>query len=344
MTNPAIPASGAAQFILHTLDEPRLERRMTDGGLTVSIGFGKPFAVLVVLALARGRTTSRAQLVDLLWSNAEPDRARQTLRQTLSTLRDVMGDDAIETRNDDISLVCEIDVDAETFVRAVRERRFDDAVASYHRPFLLGVTVPGGTEFDEWVDSQRHRLQSAYVVAVESAARVRLDRGRPHEAASLARRCRDADPLRQSAWRLLIEALVSAGEIVDARLEGEALEHVLVDERCENDPLTRALLGRLARIDVSVQGLNRTDDADASGRDAQFETLMGLWSAATAGTARVATVVGPSNTGKTRLLTDLERRLVALDNAVVAVRTCASTPKFPHLLNRQIPARGWCRS
>jgi len=60
--------------------------RSADGSL-VTIGSKKSQALLAYLAIKPGQHVSREKLAGLLWSSTGPDQARQSLRQTLSSVR-----------------------------------------------------------------------------------------------------------------------------------------------------------------------------------------------------------------------------------------------------------------
>jgi len=60
--------------------------RSGDGAL-VTIGAKKSQALLAYLAMKPAQHVSREKLAGLLWSSTGPDQARQSLRQTLSTIR-----------------------------------------------------------------------------------------------------------------------------------------------------------------------------------------------------------------------------------------------------------------
>ena len=60
--------------------------RSGDGSL-VMIGAKKSQALLAYLAIKPGQHVSREKLAGLLWSSTGPDQARQSLRQTLSSVR-----------------------------------------------------------------------------------------------------------------------------------------------------------------------------------------------------------------------------------------------------------------
>src|SRR5881394_1042037 len=63
-----------------------LQMRTASGGI-VSISAKKSQALLAFLAMKPGQRVSRDRVAMLLWSSTGPEQARQSLRQTLSTLR-----------------------------------------------------------------------------------------------------------------------------------------------------------------------------------------------------------------------------------------------------------------
>jgi len=327
------------QFFLRSIGDVRLERRSADGGVTTVLAAGKPFALLLYLALAPNKSASRKELLDLLWPNAESYRARATLRQTLSTLRDVLGDDSVESRNDDLVLLAEIDVDTRTFLVAVRERRFEDAVTMYARPFLTGFSVAGSDGFDEWASLQRRRLNDAYLFAVESLARARLDAGRLHDALPLAQQLRDANRFRQDSWRLLIEVLLSIGNAVDARIESDAFERFLLDEGCAQETASRTMIARARHLSTIESTPNGAPNDHTVEREPEFSKLMELWAIAESGRAQIAALVGPAQTGKTRLLASAERRLRAKGVLALAFRSRDQKRRRPGALAATVAER-----
>src|SRR5436190_19386957 len=59
----------------------------SDSGSLVTISAKKSQALLAYLGVRPSQRTSREKIATLLWSSTGPDQARQSLRQTLSTLR-----------------------------------------------------------------------------------------------------------------------------------------------------------------------------------------------------------------------------------------------------------------
>ena len=84
---------------IRLLGPPRVER---DGG-AVAFDTRKAMALLAHLALAE-RPRSREALCSLLWSAHDLDRARGALRRTLSTLRQGIGEEWIDTAGDSVVL------------------------------------------------------------------------------------------------------------------------------------------------------------------------------------------------------------------------------------------------
>src|SRR5437899_11409325 len=59
----------------------------SDSGSLVTISAKKSQALLAYLGVKPSQRVSREKIATLLWSSTGPDQARQSLRQTLSTLR-----------------------------------------------------------------------------------------------------------------------------------------------------------------------------------------------------------------------------------------------------------------
>lgn len=135
---------------LRTLGAFSLDRLTGDGARDPILPPGKPLALVTYLALAPRRTASRAMLVDLLWANADPDRARQTLRQTLSQLRALLGDGCLTGHGHDLTLAGDVATDRDAFLDAVRASDLERCVALYAGHFLADFAVPGGGGFERW--------------------------------------------------------------------------------------------------------------------------------------------------------------------------------------------------
>ena len=162
-----------------------------DGG-ELLLGPGKPLALLVFLALTPGRRTSREFLIDLLWADLEPERARS--RPPTSALpspaaprggcpRPARKNSPWRSRWTPIGI---------EFLASVEV----GATGSGHRSamtghFLPAFGVPGGAAFEHWADLERERLQTAFLRSADLLVRRQLNQSRFKEAQRLARRVRD---------------------------------------------------------------------------------------------------------------------------------------------------------
>ena len=135
-------------------------------------------AVMAYLARSAGKAAPRERLADLLWSDSDSEHARNSLRQTLSVLRQNLmraGLDIIESRKDVIALKADaVDVDVDRFEAGLIARsphELEMALALYSGPFLEGFYL-GSSTFDDWAASERERLLSRAVESSEKLARL----------------------------------------------------------------------------------------------------------------------------------------------------------------------------
>lgn len=312
-----------AGVTLMTLGGFALHRSQRDAGDWQVFGPGKPLALIAYLAAGPGRTADRDQLVDLLWSDLDPDAGRHALRQAIWHVRHRLGEDAIAVeRNGPVRLMLPISTDCDAFAAAIRDQKFEDAVKMYRGDFLPGFAVPGGGEFEYWVDVERSRLRLMFLRAAEMLVRRWLSQARFRDAERLARQVRDTDPARDAGWRLLLEALLSSGDRVAASAEAEALERRLVAADREPEPATRKLI-RLARDLPEFESVPKNAGvllADLIGREREFSTVVTAWEAVRRGRGQHVHLRAAPGLGKTRLLTDLHARLRAAGARVIGIR------------------------
>ncbi len=282
---------------------------------------GKPLALLTFLALSPGRSASREFLLDLLWADMDGDRARHALRQTIWQVRQLLGESALDGR-EEIRLALPLESDRDHFLAAVEAGDLAQAVTRYTGPFLPAFAAPGGAEFEQWADRERDRLRALFTRAADTLARRRLARGNPRDAVKLARRVREAEPLHEGGWRLLIEALLAANDRVQALVEADALEELLRQEGRELEPATRTALraARQSSDPGSVADPTATLVAELVGREREFSSLLQGWDQARLGPAVHILVTAPAGLGKTRLLQDVRARLRTLGARIVLVR------------------------
>lgn len=305
---------------LRALGAPALLTSPTDP--TVAMDLGKPLALLTYLTLS-GVEASRDHLVDLLWAHVTPERGRQSLRQALWQIRSRLGSESVSQLGDRLRVAVPLSSDVFDFLKAVTERRGADAVQLYTAPFFQSFAAPGALEFEQWADTMRTRLHSGFLRLGEEGVLQALGAGKAEAAIAIATRLRDSAPDRQAGWRLLIETLRTAGKGPAALIEAESLEAKLAQEHDPVEETTSRLLAELRRSPSG--GAERSElpspweMPELVGREAQFATLLGAWSTAGRGRPRFAHVVAEPGLGKTRLLQELRRRLIASGASLVLV-------------------------
>jgi len=327
MTQRAQPAAAEASvLVLHTLGEVTLRRSGPPGapaGEEALLGPGKPLALLAYVALAPRRTTTRDHLLDLLWADLDPEKARHALRQTLWYLRQLLGAECLTTtRAGEVTLATPLAVDRDRFLACLEAGALEDAVACYRGSFLDGFAVPGGVEFEHWADVERQRLRAAFLRAAEALTRRYLAAGQAREAQQLARRARDQARGNEALWRLLLEAHAEGGDALGFAMEASALSVMLAGEGREPEPATRALLKRVedAERSGSAGEAPAVLVAELVGREREFAALVEAWQAVAHGAGRHVHLTAPAGLGKTRLLGDLRERLRVLGARVVSLR------------------------
>ena len=322
-----------ARLHLYTLGRAALESIGASGSSEVVLGPGKPLALLAYLAHAPARTATRDELLDLLWAHVEPEKARATLRQTIHTLRNILGDTVLLVDGRHVRLGDGLHVDTQDFWTAIHEGDAARAIECYRGRFLPDLALPGGEGFEQWADGECARLEHAHLRAGEALVRDHLDHGHVAEAVRLARALRDDYPYRQNVWRLLLEALSGSGEMLSLRVAADDFQRLLDAEGITPEPATLACL-RAARSSAEprANGESAPLAAELVGREREFAALVSSWKASRQGTSRYLHIAAPAGLGKTRLLADFALRLRALGGEVVVVRGTPAERSVPYAL------------
>jgi DNA-binding SARP family transcriptional activator len=242
--------------------------RSGDGSL-VTIGAKKSQALLAYLAIKPAQHVSREKLAGLLWSSTGPDQARQSLRQTLSTVRKELAQIAPEQKilieeGDllclDRSVTCDV-AELESLVGVGTEEALKEAIELYRGDFLDGFTI-NEDRFDQFVIGERDRLHRMALRAHAQLVELQSRRGAMDEAIGTAQRSLRLDVLQEPMHRTLMRLYLESGDLVEALQQFETCRKVLQRElRIEPDAETKALQREIQQIRTQ-----RGEDAKRSER------------------------------------------------------------------------------
>lgn len=202
-------------------------------------------ALLVLLALRPDVERRRAG--EQIWPHCQSSRAAGNLRTALWRLNRVVPG-LVESSRRLLRLADGVAVDVRDL--AVRATALGEALPP-GRDDLLAVPglvraaadlLPGWEE--EHVLLERSWLRQHVLHAAERATRRLLDAGKPSDAAEIASCLVRHEPLRETSQRLLIEALVTEGNLAEARRALGEHRRVLASELGIGvDPSLEALVG-----------------------------------------------------------------------------------------------------
>jgi DNA-binding SARP family transcriptional activator len=186
--------------------------------------------LLVFVALRRGRIERRCA-AGALWPIGDDLRASGNLRSALWRLR-TAGIDLLMADKWSLKLservVVDIHIIGDWATRLIRNTPTND-----------DLTVPGWWSealdllpgwYDDWVLMERERVRQRVLHALEALSRRLAGTARCAEAVEVAMMAVSAEPLRESAQRVLIEAHLAEGNWIEGRRSFEAYRDLLCRE------------------------------------------------------------------------------------------------------------------
>ena len=212
---------------------------------------GRKLVLLAYLGLAR-RPVPRDRLATFLWGHRDDERARHSLRDALSVLRQALGS-AIPSRREMIALAPDAPLDIDLLELQAAARAADHArvVELYRGAFLDGVYVSDAHEVTDWIAEERTAAERLFVMAC-AAECTRLALARDWDGcAALARGWLDADPLDAAALEWRLRALGAPD--TPAALRGAIAEYSRHDALLARDDETPAPVARLLSEQFTVR-------------------------------------------------------------------------------------------
>ncbi|MBV8933904.1 MAG: winged helix-turn-helix domain-containing protein, partial [Kutzneria sp.] len=287
----------------------------TDDGALVDVPGARLRGLLVALALQPGHVVPKATLIDWIWGEHPPTDASNALQRLVSRLRKVLPQGLVEGRTNGYQLMVDADaVDAVRFEHLLSQvhddedpRRLREALALWRDAPMRDIGLPDSAAFDAAVT----RLEGLRLAAMEDRFDAETSLGHDAKLVTELTDLAARYPVRERLVAALMRALVAAGRDNEALLvyqrTREALADVLgVDPSPELSELHVALLrGELGRRERSRNTNLRAELTSFVGRDADVTTVRELIAE-----HRLATLIGPGGSGKTRLATETVRTLL----------------------------------
>ena len=287
---------------LLTLGAPLL---LSQAGEQVRFRTRKHFALLIRLAVEAGRKLTRDYLMDLLWPDVAAPRARHSLAQALTVLKEKIGRDHLVVQRASIALAAgavQVDVG-----------QIDAPETQIRGQFLDGFEVPGAVQFEQWKDEWRAKLMPR----IRDCLVRQMDGGRRvGDFATVERHAQvllDLDPLSEDAVRGLIEARAWVGDRTNAlkvfaRFEARLGEELGAKPSAELVRIAELLReGRRAAPRPTVAGQvserreRRFEAETLIGREREFARLYDAWLEVRRREPRIAVLLGDPGVGKTTL-------------------------------------------
>lgn len=207
--------------------------RATLDGEELQFGTRKSEALLAYLAMPPGQMHPREKLAVLLWGDSGEEQARQSLRQTLFTLRKPLNVHAEIIQSGDGERIgldrARVRVDVERFLE-LAARGTPEALAEaselYHGEFLEGLSI-AEVGFEDWVSIEREKLRETALSVLSTRVEQQMSAGKSEAAVQTSLRILSIDPLRESTHRLLMRLYVVQGRRESAIKQFQTCREIL---------------------------------------------------------------------------------------------------------------------
>jgi DNA-binding SARP family transcriptional activator len=227
---------GSVVFSLITFGGVRLLR---PDATVVQVQTHRAQALLLFLALHRGKPVHRETICDALWPDTDPAAAKSQLRKALWRIKSAVGNDdkqpPIFCSEFQIGLdIARVTVDLWVFVDTMRSVELcnDEALTREDAERLLealdlNCNAFGRGVFDNWVLVEQEALRDARILAMERLTAFHRVRGNLSQAICWAQRALKLDPLREHLHAAIIEFRLAMGDRALALRQYTSCEDIL---------------------------------------------------------------------------------------------------------------------
>jgi DNA-binding SARP family transcriptional activator len=232
-------------------------RMRSESRALITISAKKSQAMLAYLGVKPAQMVSRDKMAGLLWSSTATEQARQSLRQTLSSLRKELAQISSERKilveeGDFLSVdpaLVHVDVaEFEKLAASTSEESLKKATAMYRGDFMEGFELDE-ERFDQWVLAERDRLHRMALRVHAQLIESQTKAGNLDEAIATSQQSLRVDPLQESVHRTLMKLYMDSGDPVNALQQYDACAKILKRElQVEPDAETKKLFQQIAQM------------------------------------------------------------------------------------------------
>jgi DNA-binding SARP family transcriptional activator len=331
-------------------------------GRPIEVDTRKAIALLAYLVVEK--TAPRDTLASLLWAESSQERARATLRRTLSALRTASGAEMIQADRNRVTLVGEFTSDLDTVNTELDATSLHDhdsndvcsrciphlrrATDLYRGDFLAGFSVRSSPEFEDWVRGVAEATRIRIGAAFNRLATALAAEGEYPGAISAVTQWIDLDQLHEPAHRLLmllhawsgdrpgaIEAYRGCVAVLDQELGVAPLEETteLYEAILDEDLPPAPGLPRRVKAAPSTRRQVPTDLID---RVDELQSLRVALDAGGDGRGQLLAVTGAPWMGKTRVLDEMIAEAVDRGHLVLVGRAFRMEQALPYAVVTQV--------
>lgn len=312
------------------LGQPYLLNKQVNQDEVVKLHSRQGLALLAYL-LEQGEEVSRAQLIELLWSEEDAPYASGSFRVMLSKIKKILPS-ALEITRYTVRLKPEIMMwDTIQFMQLAQQGDLDSlkqATALYRGEFMQGFTLGGSAEFQTWLEEQRENWIESHNQVMRRLVDSLLDKRDMQKAIHHVDRWLKLEPWQERAHRQRMWLYWQTGEVdkalqhyrqyvrqLERELDAEPAEDtqklyesILEDKKNSFQELIRLRTSAgenysnpLVQDPSEVYQLNTTLTSFV-GRDQELKQLSDLLT-----NNRLVTIRGTGGVGKTRLTLQLSK-------------------------------------
>jgi predicted ATPase/DNA-binding SARP family transcriptional activator len=287
----------------------------------------KSRALLAYLAVERGRPHRRENLAALLWPDQSDERARQSLRQALSHLKQALGgDEFLLISPQDIQINPHSDVwtdvgIVESLQQACKRHshrslehclpcldRQEQLLRYYAGDFLAGFPSQNSESFEEWVMLTREHLHQYAMTAHNFLAGIYERRGDLAGSLKHIRQQIHLEPWREEAHRIAMRLLAQMGERSSALLQYQTCQRLLEKELAVSPSAeTTALYEAIQKGNVPVPPTHPVPSDTSTSFVGRAREQAELADQLANPNCRLITILGMGGAGKSRLALQVAR-------------------------------------